>query len=60
MAERTRRPESELINEALAGYLEAERDYVQVLGQRIAAADRGDYVDFLAVVHTSRRWPFPR
>jgi predicted transcriptional regulator len=43
MAERTHRPETELINEALASYLQAERQYREMLGRRLAAADRGEF-----------------
>lgn len=43
LAEETHRTESEVIHEALAGYLAADRHYVQVLRQRIAAADRGEF-----------------
>jgi len=43
LAEETHRPEAEIINEALAGYLAADRHYVEVLRQRIAAADRGEF-----------------
>ena len=43
LAEETHRTESEVIHEALAGYLAADRHYVEVLRQRIAAADRGEF-----------------
>ncbi len=43
LAEEMHRPEAEIINEALAGYLAADRHYVEVLRQRIAAADRGEF-----------------
>ncbi|MDD5295970.1 MAG: hypothetical protein PHU46_03580 [Rhodocyclaceae bacterium] len=43
MAERTNRPETDLINEALASYLQAERQYRDMLGRRLAAADRGEF-----------------
>ena len=43
LAERTCRPEAELINEALSGYLEAEQHYREVLVKRLAAADRGEF-----------------
>ncbi len=43
LAEETHRTESEIIHEALAGYLAADRHYVEVLKQRISAADRGDF-----------------
>ena len=43
LAEEMHRTESEVIHEALAGYLAADRHYVEVLRQRIAAADRGEF-----------------
>ncbi len=43
LAEETHRTESEIIHEALAGYLAADRHYAEVLRQRIAAADRGEF-----------------
>ena len=43
LAEETHRTESEIIYEALAGYLAADHHYVEVLKQRIAAADRGEF-----------------
>ena len=43
LAEETHRTESEIIHEALAGYLAADHHYVEVLKQRIAAADRGEF-----------------
>lgn len=43
LAKATHRTESEIIHEALAGYLAADRHYVEVLKQRIAAADRGEF-----------------
>jgi predicted transcriptional regulator len=43
LAKETQRTESEIIHEALAGYLAADRHYVEVLKQRIAAADRGEF-----------------
>ena len=43
LAEATRRTESEIIHEALAAYLTADHHYVEVLKQRIAAADRGEF-----------------
>lgn len=57
LAEETHRPETEIINEALAGYLSADRHYAEVLRQRIAAADRGEFAsdaeveDFFAEHH---------
>ena len=43
LAKETHRTESELIHEALTGYLAADQHYVEVLRQRIAAADRGEF-----------------
>lgn len=43
LAEETKRTESDTINEALAGYLAADQHYVEVLKQRVAAADRGEF-----------------
>jgi predicted transcriptional regulator len=43
LAEATHRSEAEIINEALTGYLTADRRYVETLEARIAAADRGEF-----------------
>ncbi len=43
LAKETHRTESEIIHEALAGYLAADHHYVEVLKQRIAASDRGEF-----------------
>jgi len=43
LAKETNRTESEIIHEALAGYLAADHHYVEVLKQRVAAADRGEF-----------------
>jgi len=43
LAAETHRTESEIIHEALAGYLAADHHYVEVLKQRIAAADRDEF-----------------
>lgn len=43
LAEETHRTESEIIHEALAGYLATDRHYVEVLKQRIASAERGEF-----------------
>lgn len=43
LAEATHRSEAEIINEALTGYLTADRRYVETLAGRIAAADRGEF-----------------
>ena len=43
LAEATHRSETEIINEALTGYLAADRRYAETLAARIAAADRGDF-----------------
>jgi len=45
LAEETHRPEAEIIHEALASYLAADRRYVEVLSQRLAAAERGEFTD---------------
>jgi predicted transcriptional regulator len=49
LAEETHRTDSEVIHEALAAYLAADRHYVEVLKQRIAAADRGEFASAEAV-----------
>lgn len=41
LAEATHRSETEIINEALAGYLATDSRYVELLAARVAAADRG-------------------
>ncbi len=43
LAEETKRTESDIINEALSGYLSADQHYVEVLKQRVAAAERGEF-----------------
>lgn len=43
LAEETHRTESEIIHEALVDYLAADRHYVEILSQRIDAADRGEF-----------------
>ena len=43
LARETHRTESEIIHEALSGYLAADRHYAEALKQRIAAADRGEF-----------------
>ena len=43
LAEETHRSESEIIHEALTGYLAADHHYIEVLKQRIAAANRGEF-----------------
>lgn len=43
LAEATQRSETEIINEALMGYLAADRRSVQKLAARVAAADRGEF-----------------
>jgi len=43
LAEESQRPEAEIIREALAGYLAADRRYVEVLRQRIESVDRGEF-----------------
>jgi predicted transcriptional regulator len=49
LATETQRTESDIIHEALAGYLAADRHYVEILKQRIAAADRGEFASDLEV-----------
>lgn len=44
LAEETQRSESDIIHEALSGYLTADRQYIEVLKQRLAAADRGEFI----------------
>ena len=43
LAEEAQRPEDEIIREALAAYLAADRRYVEVLRRRIESADRGEF-----------------
>lgn len=43
LAEETHRSESEIIHEALTGYLAADRHYIEMLSQRISAANRGEF-----------------
>ncbi len=43
LAEATNRTEEEIINEALTGYLAADRRYAEILAARVAAADRGEF-----------------
>ena len=43
LAEATHRSETEIINEALAGYLATDSRNVELLAARVAAADRGDF-----------------
>ena len=43
LARETHRTEAEIIHEALAGYLAADRRYVEPLKQRIAAGDCGEF-----------------
>lgn len=45
LAAEMHRTESDIIHEALTSYLAADRHYVEVLGQRIAAADRGEFAN---------------
>jgi len=49
LAEELHRPESDIIHEALSGYLAADRHYVEVLKKRLAAADRGEFASEAAV-----------
>ena len=43
LAEETHRTESEIIHEALVSYLAADRRYIEILSQRLAAAERGEF-----------------
>lgn len=43
LAEATHRDEAEIINEALTGYLVADRRYAETLAARVEAADRGEF-----------------
>jgi len=43
LAKTTHRSDAEVIDEALNSYLTADRNYLQVLTARIAAADRGEF-----------------
>ena len=43
LAQSMRRPDEEVIAEALDGYLAADRRYVERLAGRIAEADRGEF-----------------
>lgn len=43
LAEETHRTESDIIHEALSGYLAADRHYVEILKQRVLAAERGEF-----------------
>jgi len=43
LAEATHRSETDIIHEALTGYLAADRHYVEVLMQRVVAANRGEF-----------------
>jgi len=43
LARETHRPEAEIINEALSSYLDSDARYVEVLRQRLEAADRGEF-----------------
>jgi len=42
LAEATHHSETEIINEALMGYLTADRRYAEILAARVDAADRGE------------------
>lgn len=50
LAEAVQRPEAEIVREALAGYLAADRRYVEVLGQRVESADGGEFASDAEVV----------
>lgn len=49
LAAATQRSDAELIDEALNSYLAADRRYVTILAERIAAADRGEFASDEAV-----------
>ncbi|MDP1606878.1 MAG: hypothetical protein Q8L93_09615 [Rhodocyclaceae bacterium] len=49
LATATQRSDTEVIDEALASYLAADRRYVTTLAERIAAADRGEFASDEAV-----------
>ncbi|MBK7815744.1 MAG: CopG family transcriptional regulator [Rhodocyclaceae bacterium] len=49
LAVATHRSDAEVIDEALASYLAADRRYVATLAERIAAADRGEFASEEAV-----------
>lgn len=51
LARETHRPEAEIINEALSSYLDRDTLYVEVLHQRLAAADRGEFASDQQVDH---------
>lgn len=44
LAEATHRSDAEVVDAALTSYLAADRHYVSVLAERIAAAERGEFV----------------
>jgi len=43
LARKTHRPEAEIINEALSSYLDSDTQYVEVLRQRMEAAERDEF-----------------
>ena len=49
LAQVTHRSDAEVINEALASYLSADRRYVAILAERISAANRGEFASDEAV-----------
>ncbi len=49
LAAATQRSDAEVIDEALSSYLAADRRYVALLAERIAAADRGEFASEKAV-----------
>jgi predicted transcriptional regulator len=51
LARETHRPEAEIINEALSSYLDRDALYVEVLRQRLDAADRGEFAGDQQVDH---------
>lgn len=49
LAAATQRSDAEVIDEALSSYLAADRRYVAILADRVAAADRGEFASDAAV-----------
>jgi predicted transcriptional regulator len=51
LASETHRPEAEIIEEALSIYINKDAQYVEVLRQRMDAADRGEFASEQQVSH---------
>lgn len=49
LAAATQRSDAEVIDEALSSYLAADHRYVEILAERVAAADRGEFASDAAV-----------